>query len=229
MPRLIAETADPHGRRGLAPDEPPVTTLTSSPCRPSDNPFASHRIDTLGYRAQGTTCDELLAKLERLRWRAAVIGPEGSGKTTLLEALSRQTEGSVLVRLGGGKLDPRASARRQLPQPITPRHTVFVDAAERLGLPGWWWLRHAVRNSRGLVVTLHSPGRLPTLVQCHTSTPLLRELVHELAPEDADALEPRLEALFHRHGGNLRLCLGELYDLYAGRHAVVEKELGARS
>jgi hypothetical protein len=190
---------------------------TIARCRPSENPFASHRIDAIDYRPQGTTWDELLTDLERLRWRAAVIGPEGSGKTTLLEGLALRTDGAVLVRLGGEAVDPLAAAISQMPRPITARHSVFVDAAERLGWLGWWRLRHAVRNGRGLVATLHSPGRLPTLIRCGTSSALLRQLVRELAPADAQGLESTLDELYRRHDGNLRLCFQELYDLYAGR------------
>ena len=201
---------------------------TIARCRPSENPFASHRIDAIDYRPQGTTWNELLTDLERLQWRAAVVGPEGSGKTTLLEALALRTESAVLVKLGGAHTSPLTAAITQLPRPITARHTVFVDAAERLGRLGWWRLRHAARKGRGLVATLHSPGRLPTLVRCDTSTALLSELVRELAPEDAGALEPILEGMFRRHGGNLRLCFQELYDVYAGRRTEMAKGLWTR-
>jgi energy-coupling factor transporter ATP-binding protein EcfA2 len=201
---------------------------TIARCRPSENPFASHRIDAINYRPQGPTWNELLADLERLQWRAAVVGPEGSGKTTLLEALALRTQSAVLVKLGGATTSPLTAAITQLPRPIKARHTVFVDAAERLGTLGWWRLRHAARNGRGLVATLHSPGRLPTLVQCTTSSALLRQLVRELAPADAQGLEPTLDELFRRHGGNLRLCFQELYDVCAGRRAAEPKRPRAR-
>jgi type VI protein secretion system component VasK len=195
--------------------------------RPSDNPFASHRIDAITYRPQGASWDELLAELERLQWRAAVVGPEGSGKTALLEALALRTEGAVMVRLGG-VANPFAAVMSQLPRHVTGHHTVFVDAAERLAWFGWWRLRHEVRAARGLVVTLHSPGRLPALVRCTTSSALLRDLVRQLAPGDAPRLEPMLDELFTRHGGNLRSCFRELYDVYAGRGAEVAKGFGNR-
>jgi hypothetical protein len=75
----------------------------------------------------------------------------------------------------------------------------------------------ATRRAGLLVATLHRPRLLPTLIECRTDLGLLRELVAELAPADAPLLEPRLDELFERHRGNIRLCLRELYDVYAGR------------
>jgi hypothetical protein len=57
------------------------------------------------------------------------------------------------------------------------------------------------------------------LVECTPDLELLRELVVELRPADAPTLMPDLEELYLRHGGNIRSCFRELYDLYAGRAA----------
>ena len=80
-------------------------------------------------------------------------------------------------------------------------------------------LLRATRHARSLVATLHQPGRLPTLIECETNSRLLHDLVEELAPTNVIALEPNLEELFLRHNGNIRLCLRELYDVFAGRSA----------
>ncbi|MBL8849862.1 MAG: hypothetical protein JNG89_09265, partial [Planctomycetaceae bacterium] len=74
--------------------------------------------------------------------------------------------------------------------------------------------RRAGRHA-GLVVTLHRSGRLPTLIDCRTSSDLLESIVARLAPDDVDHLRGELPALFHRHQGNIRLCLRSLYDRYA--------------
>jgi hypothetical protein len=191
---------------------------TPPPCAPGDNPFRSERIDGLPFRPQDCTWQELLHRLEALHWRAAVVGPEGSGKTTLLDDLAVRSPGTAArVVLRGETVRPYATARSQLPDRITPEHVVLVDGAERIGPLAWRRLTRATRRAGGLVITAHTPGKLPTLVECQTSHPLLRDLVQELAPDDFEKLDPLLEELYHRHAGNVRLCLLELYDLYAGR------------
>ena len=101
---------------------------------------------------------------------------------------------------------------------------VLVDGAEQLGPIGWHLLLRATRHARSLVATLHRPGRLPTLIECRTRSRLLCDLVEELTPADAQ-LEPGLEELFHRHGGNIRFCFRELYDVYAGESRVLRFEV----
>jgi len=188
------------------------------PCRPADNPFSSHRIDSLEYRLPEGSWPELTGRLHALGGRAALVGPEGSGKTTLLEELGRRLPGTiVLVRLGGSRRRPLATALAALPRSITGDHRVLVDSGERLGAMAWVRFRRAVRHAGGVVITDHAPGRLPTLIRCRTSPELLAELVAELASAEAGRLGPRLGELFTRHDGNIRLCLRELYDIYAGR------------
>ena len=189
--------------------------------RPADNPFASHRVEGLAYRFNGLGLTALRRRLEKMGGRSAIVGPKGSGKTTLLDELASTLPGEpVYVRIEGSCPRPWRTARAQLPRPVTPNHLVLVDGAEQLGPLGWRLLLRATRHARGFIATLHRPGRLPTLIECRTEPTLLRSLVEELVPADASALEPELEGLFHRHGGNIRSCLRELYDLYAGRGSV---------
>jgi len=186
--------------------------------RPADNPFASHCIEGLAFRFNGLGLTGLRQRLEEMGGRSAIIGPKGSGKTTLLEALaSTLPVEPVHLRIEASSRRPWRSARAQLPMIVTSDHVVLVDGAEQLGPFGWRLLLRATRHVRYFVATLHRPGLLPTLIECRTDHALLRNLVEELLPEDSPVLAPGLEELFDRHGGDLRLCFRELYDLYAGR------------
>lgn len=55
-----------------------------------DNPFAVHRVLAQRYRFDAAAWGNFLARLEKLGWRGALVGPQGSGKTTLLEDLAAQ-------------------------------------------------------------------------------------------------------------------------------------------
>jgi hypothetical protein len=195
-----------------------MTSIAIARRRPADNPFASHRLEGLAFRFNGSGIDAIGRRLEEIGGRGAIVGPKGSGKTTLLEEIASALCGErIHVRIWGGCGHPWRTARAQLPRPVRPKHAVLVDGAEQLGPIGWRLLLRATRPARSLVATLHQPGLLPTLIECRTTSHLLSELVEELVPADAPSLGPRLEELFDRHGGNIRSCLRELYDVYAGR------------
>ena len=186
--------------------------------RPTDNPFASHRVEGLAYRYSGFGLTAIFQRLEVIGGRAAIVGPKGSGKTTLLEELASTLPGEpVKMRIEGGCRHPWGTARAQLPTRVTANHVVLVDGAEQLGSIGWHLMLRATRHARSFVATLHRPGRLPTLIECRPDHGLLCDLVEELVPMDAPALTPGLEELLQRHGGNIRSCFRELYDVYAGR------------
>lgn len=187
--------------------------------RPADNPFAAERIDALRFRPQGPSWPELLARLEGLRYRAAIVGPEGSGKTTLLEELHRRlTPAARLLRLRR-RGRPVAEALAAAEAAGRSGEILLVDSAEVLGPVAWLRLRRRARGARGLVVTVHRPGRLPTLLRCRTSPELLEELAAELAP--GLTVPAGLDELWRRHRGDLRRCLRELYDQVARESATI--------
>jgi hypothetical protein len=180
--------------------------------RARDNPFAVQRVLGIRYRLSGTTWEELLERLESLRFRAALVGPHGHGKTTLLEDLGARLAGRFRVRtvtLREGDRRLSAVQRKILFHNLAPSDVLLLDGAEQLGRLSWFEVRTRTRAAGGLVVTSHRPGLLPTLHECRTTPELLAEIVGELSAE------PPAGDLFDRHGGNVRDALRELYDLWA--------------
>lgn len=191
-----------------------------SRCRARDNPFRVERILTVRYRPRQWTWDQLLARLHELQFRAAICGPQGSGKTTLLEDLIvRLSEAGLRTRLLEVRRETRRVAGLQLRQFLAEADRsdiLVVDGSEQLR--HWTWrrlLRHSRRHP-GLIVTSHAAGRLPTLVQCETDVELLESIVAQLVPHAVARLRGHLPALYAAHKGNLRMCLRQLFDLYAG-------------
>jgi energy-coupling factor transporter ATP-binding protein EcfA2 len=187
--------------------------------RPRDNPFNADRIDAIRYRPLQGTLDDILARLEELAYRAAIVGPDGSGKTTLLhdlqEALESRGQQTKLIFVNDATLFPAAVCRRLLSE-LTREEVVFLDGADLIARSSWHlFRRHTISHSSGLIITSHRPGLLPTLIECATTLTLLREIAAELAPHSPLVTPTLLDDLYRRHAGNLRACLQALYDLYA--------------
>lgn len=183
--------------------------------RARDNPFRTDRVLQVRYRLPGGSWDDLLARLESLGRRAAIVGPQGSGKTTLLEDLAPK-----LRERGFGVRELRLDTERPRFEPefldrffagLGPRDVLLFDGAEQLGRFAWSRFERRARAAAGLVVTLHRPGRLPTLLETSTSPQLLDGIVEQILGGPS-AYTP---GLFEKHGGNLREALRELYDRYA--------------
>ena len=73
-----------------------MNSATITRRRPADNPFASHRIEGLAFRATGLELARLCRRLETLRGRSAIVGPKGSrrkrsllGKWVMRSSLAR--------------------------------------------------------------------------------------------------------------------------------------------
>lgn len=193
--------------------------------RARDNPFAADRVLSIRYECPEGQVGALLARLERLRYRAAIVGPHGTGKTTLLEDLE-----APLARLGFRvtHLRLRADRRRfpsgclaQLAARLDARDLVCLDGAEQLDRVRWMTFRWRTRRAGGVLITSHRPGFLPTLIECTTSPELLDGIISRLTPQAGGLLRPTAEDLFKRHHGNLRDALRELYDVYAAADAIV--------
>lgn len=187
--------------------------------RARDNPFSTDRILRIRYRLRGERWDDLIARLAQLGYRAAIVGPEGTGKTTLLEDLEShlRTLGFIPkpLRLDEAhrRLDPKF--QREFFAQVSDRDIVLLDGAEQMGRWHWARFRRQSRCGGGLVITSHRSGLLPTWIECRTTPELLEEIVRELLGDAPSLSLERTSALFHRHQGNLRSALRELYDDFA--------------
>ena len=184
-----------------------------------DNPFASHRIEALAYRFPADEdWEKLLARLQAVNWRGAIIGAHGSGKTTVLTQLEPLliTRGFQPRRVTLRAPDQPAERQQALASISTMKAPDFLilDGAEMLTTRQWLSLQSGAAACAGCLITQHRTGRLPTVLHCEGTPMLLEELVQELC--DASLPDGEASRLFARHHGNLRECFAELYDRWAG-------------
>ena len=184
-----------------------------------DNPFATSHLESIPFRFPvGVDWDVLLKKLESLNWCASIVGGHGTGKTTLIEQLiphltARGFE-PVMFRLqtesGMKEKDRLADKLREIKAP----GFILLDGAEQLSTRQWLPIRGAASEAAGFIVSVHRTSRLPVALELETSAKLLENLVATLT--GGKLPDEEAEVLFHRHRGNLRECLRELYDRWAG-------------
>jgi hypothetical protein len=178
-----------------------------------DNPFATDRLAAIAFEPQGWTWSDLLTRLRKSGFRGAIVGRKGTGKTTLLKELrlrlADQGIGCVDLNLYADKRKPDRDDWSKLNRGKADGAIILLDGAEQLSTFRWLQFRLLTRRSRGLIITVHRPGRLTTLVQTETSPALLRKIVSSLDPE-TDI--PDSEEIHVAHSGNLRDALFELYD-----------------
>lgn len=184
------------------------------------NPFASHRVEALPYRAKGVDLERLLDRLAALNWHAAIIGKEGRGKTTLLENLCDLAHAHGIraeLRYLSAEREPDAAEEaRAITEAVDPRSVLFLDSVERLGRRGMNRLVAEFSGRAGLVVTRHTNwSSLPVLYECATDLLTTTSLVRDLLGRPIDDLLPEIERLFAAHRGDVRKVLADLYDRFA--------------
>ena len=184
-----------------------------------ENPFATCHVERIPFRFQhGMDWDSLLKRLESLHWCASFVGNSGSGKTTLLDQLIPHLQARgfdpVVFRLqtesGMKAKDRLADTLREVKAP----GMILLDGAEQLSTRQWLPIRGAASEAAGFIITVHRTSRLPVALELETSAKLLGNLAESLT--GGKLPEGEAEALFHRHRGNIRDCLRELYDRWSG-------------
>lgn len=178
-----------------------------------NNPFATDRVLQIRYIPQTCTWDELLARLESMHYRAAIVGADGTGKTTLIEDIAcRLTEQGLSFRTIFVTMDisvPMSGINEILDG--DPSDILLIDGADHLKKLVWHRIKRKIyRRNTGLIITSHKPNMLPTLIECSTNPQLLKTIVDALAPQTDDKL---LKNLYRKHKGNIRDALRELYDI----------------
>lgn len=189
-----------------------------------ENPLRVEKVLQVRFHLEAIETDLTLENLVR-RWenwgrRGALVGPHGHGKTTLLEDLADyfEKQGEKILFLRLSRENRRFSRQEwQQIQSFSADSIVLFDGAEQLSRLDWARFKRHSQRARGVVITSHRSGLLPTLLECRTSPQLLRDILHQIAGNDAARWDVECEAIWQHHRGDLRLALREIYDFYAAQ------------
>jgi hypothetical protein len=193
------------------------TNSTPPPSR-RVNPFATcwTRPGALSYHfGAGQSAERLVSQLVSQEWRGAIVGPHGSGKSTLLESLKPALRTACFQVRSIALLDRQRRLPAEFWSSGTSRRTIIIiDGYEQLG----WFERLKLnrfchRANHGLLVTTHSPTRIPTLLRLAPDEHLVQLLVAKLATQVSTPITYSDVAASHAcHGSNVREIFFDLYD-----------------
>lgn len=191
--------------------------------RACDNPFSTTRISRVRYRLSEEGWKDLYSRWQALDHRVALVGPHGSGKTTLLEDFEPRlcARGHSVKRLFLNEETP-AFAPGFLSRfygELQESDVILFDGAEQMSWFQWKRFLRGSRVARGLIITVHRQGRLPTLHHCRTTPGLFHGILRDLLGDRAEEERAHATDLYHRHDGNIRDALRAFYDRYAGQPA----------
>ncbi len=192
--------------------------------RARENPFASERVERLlVFEPEWIDLNwsQVMKRLEDLDYRAAVVGPHGSGKTTLLRKLKTDlvqqdfVVESVFLNEQKKSLDESVWQRlARIDGDSNKKVMVMLDGAEQLSWREWRRFRSAAYRHDGLLITRHSAGKLPVLLETETRLEMFMDFTRRLAP-DVGFEDVVLKRIFTSTQGNMREALWQCYDLLA--------------
>ncbi len=186
----------------------------------SSNPFSTRNVrpGSLPFLfGAGEDATALVARLQANGGWGEIIGPHGSGKSTLLFALlpALQAVGwqPLLLTLHDGERSLRA--HRNALRQATSQTLVIIDGCEQLSRwHRWCCFRFCRRQKLGLLITAHRSLGLPALIRTSVDPNKARLIIESLAPDLQLSDQKELERLLHRHAGNMREVLFDLYDMH---------------
>ena len=189
------------------------------------NPFASRYVESLAFQCPDMSIEKIMARFKKLKYRAAIIGPEGSGKTTLLETIGEKLQQTgfktIYVRLNEENKKLKKELFRHNTKNRITDHAFLVDGVEQLSWLDWKLFCLHTKNARAVVITSHAEvpmmKMMPTLIKTTTCLELLYDLVLKLVGKKDMVSQQEISRLFESHHGNIRLAMQELYDVWADR------------
>lgn len=186
-----------------------------------ENPFSTRfvRPGAIPYKlSPGNNLEGLIQRFDAIGRTGQIVGSHGSGKSTLLADLIRLWnqcgERVHVIELHDGqrRLPIRLTDLQRAESPTL----IAADGYEQLGPSAKHDLcRFCRRNRIGLVVTCHRSMGLPDLIRCTASLTLVEQLIRDLlAGKESPITVDQIRSSFHRHDGNVREVLFEMYDLH---------------
>lgn len=181
--------------------------------RAYESPFATDRVEKLLYYRpewSGTSWESLEKNWEELGFRASLVGRHGAGKTTLMDAWAKRliSKGQKVVRFF---LNKESSSTLDWKLFADCDHKfIFLDGEEQLS----WFERRKfyqrTKHAKGLLVTRHRSGVLPTMCELKPSIEILSKCLLEL---DSNLTEfPDIEEWWKLDKSNVREILLRCYD-----------------
>ena len=189
------------------------------------NPFASEHLARIPFRFEEGDWNSNLARLRKLDYRAAIVGPHGSGKSTLISELesriASQTSATPYLLVIPANRDEHTDVIETALTHAAEGKVLLVDGIERVSLRQKFRLFRGTVGRGGLVVTSAYPMRLPpftltTWVKTATSELLLDYVLSELQMASPDVRAAGQES-YEKNRGNIGRVLEELYERHSAK------------